>query len=217
MLNLNVPSFKALVKKSHFTKREEDKNEYYDVYVFGLQSVTGKILTFHVMTDSGMLRSRVPISEIYTKAPMNDVPYHYKQLWDCFSEKASVTEYEFLANHRAQATLRDGSRVWCTYMFTVDWYDNPYSNEPSDYKCGHVLKSDEGYLVCMPNNRLFWKDSNWVTKTLPQDLKQFKVDTDLVSVENQSDRWVSEDTDSYYYDMVERKGTKEIDFSEKRK
>jgi hypothetical protein len=65
----------------------------------------------------------------------------------------------------------------------------------------------------MPNNRLFWKDSNWVTKPLPQDLKQFKVDTDLVSVENQSDRWISEDTDSYYYDMVERKGTKEIDFS----
>jgi hypothetical protein len=69
----------------------------------------------------------------------------------------------------------------------------------------------------MPNNRLFWKDSNWVTKPLPQDLKQFKVDTDLVSVENQSDRWVSEDTDSYYYDMVERQSTKEIDFSEKRK
>jgi hypothetical protein len=56
-----------------------------------------------------------------------------------------------------------------------------------------------------------------VTKALPLDLKQFKVDTDLVSVENQSDRWISEDTDSYYYDMVERKGTKEIDFSEKRK
>jgi hypothetical protein len=69
----------------------------------------------------------------------------------------------------------------------------------------------------MPNNRLFWKDSNWVTKPLPQDLKQFKVDTDLVSVENQSDRWVSEDTDSYYYDMVEEKGTKDLDFPKRKK
>jgi hypothetical protein len=42
-----------------------------------------------------------------------------------------------------------------------------------------------------------------VTKSLPQDLKQFKVDTELPSVENQSDRWVTEDGDSFYYDMNE--------------
>jgi len=200
-LNSNIPSFKALVKKSYFTKNIEDKDEYYNVYVFGIQSCSGKILTFHVITDSGMLRSRVPISEIYTRIPTNDVPFNYKQLWDCFSENVSVIEYDFLAFHRAQVVLRDGSKVWATYIFTIDWYNNPYSDEPSDYKCGHILESDDGYLLCMPNNRIFWKDSNFVTKPLPENLKQFKVDTDLPSVENQSDRWVAEDTDSFYYDI----------------
>jgi hypothetical protein len=57
----------------------------------------------------------------------------------------------------------------------------------------------------MPNNRIFWKDSNFVTKQLPEDLKQFKVDTELHSVENQSDRWVAEDTNSFYYDIIENK------------
>lgn len=199
-LNSSIPSFKALVKKSYFTKQDDDE-EYYNVYVFGIQSCSGKILTFHVITDSGMLRSRVPISEIYTSIPTNDVPFNYKQLWDCFSENVAVVEYDFLAFHRAQVVLRDGSKVWATYMFTVDWYDNPYSDEASDYKCGHVLESDDGYLLCMPNNRIFWKDSNFVTKPLPENLKQFKVDTDLPSVENQSDRWVAEDTDSFYYDI----------------
>lgn len=200
-LNSNIPSFKALVKKSYFTKNIDDKDEYYNVYVFGIQSCSGKILTFHVITDSGMLRSRVPISEIYTRIPTNDVPFNYKQLWDCFSENVSVVEYDFLAFHKAQVVLRDGSKVWATYIFTIDWYNNPYSDEPSDYKCGHVLESDDGYLLCMPNNRIFWKDSNFVTKPLPENLKQFKVDTDLPSVENQSDRWVAEDTDSFYYDI----------------
>lgn len=200
-LNSNIPSFKALVKKSFFTKNDDDKNEYYDVYVFGIQSCAGKVLTFHVMTDSGMLRSRVPISEIYTKIPTNDIPFYYKQLWDCFSENVSVIEYDFLAYHRCQVVLRDGSKVWGTYILTVDWYHNPYSNEPSDYKCGHLLQSDDGYLMCMPNNRIFWKDSNWVTKKIPEDLKQFKVDTNLDSVENKSDRWIVEDTDSFYYDI----------------
>ena len=172
------------------------------MYVFGLQSCSGTILTFHVMTDTGMVRSRVPLSEIYLDKPTNDIPFNYKQLWDCFSENVVVLEYKFLAYHRAQIVLRDGTKVWGTYMFTVDWYDNPYSDEPSDYKCGHIFAADDGYLMCMPNNRIFWRDSNWVTKPLPENLKQYKVDTELPSVENQSDRWVAEDTDSFYYNIV---------------
>jgi hypothetical protein len=204
-LNSNIPSFKAFVRKSYFTKNELDADEFYNVYVFALQSCAGKIVTFHVLTDSGMLRSRVPLSEIYTKIPTKDIPYNYKQLWDCFSENVSVIEYDFLAFHRCQVVLRDSTKVWATYIFTIDWYNNPYSDEPSDYKCGHVLESDDGYLLCMPNNRIFWKDSNWVTKQLPDDLKQFKVDTNLDSVENQSDKWVVEDTNSFYYDINENK------------
>jgi hypothetical protein len=204
MLNANIPSFKALVRKSYFTKNEADSKEFYNVYVFGIQSCAGVILTFHVMTDTGMIRSRVPISEIYTSEPESDIPYNFKQLWDCFSNNVSVIEYDFLAYHRARIVLRDGSMVWGTYMFTVDWYNNPYSDEPTDYKCGHVFEADAGYLLCMPNNRIFWKDSNWVTKPLPDDLKQFKVDTELPSVENQSDRWVTEDGDSYYYSFSDQ-------------
>ena len=203
-LNSNIPSFKALVKKSYFTKNEEDSSEYYNVYVFGIQSCSGKILTFHVITDSGMLRSRVPISEIYTKVPNKDIPFNYKQLWDCFSENVAVVNYDFLAYHKAQVVLRDSTKVWATYMFTIDWYNNPYSEEASDYKCGHILKADDGYLLCMPNNRIFWKDSNWVTKELPENLKQFKVDTELFSVENQSDKWIVEDTNSFYYDIIKQ-------------
>lgn len=204
-LNSNITSFKGVVRKSYFTKDINDADEFYNVYVFALQSCAGKIVTFHVLTDSGMLRSRVPLSEIYTTIPTNDIPYNYKQLWDCFSENVSVIDYDFLAYHKCQVLLRDNTMVWATYMFTIDWYSNCYSDEPTDYKCGHILESDDGYLLCMPNNRIFWKDSNWVTKKLPEDLKQFKVDTELLSVENQSDKWITEDTDSFYYDIIENK------------
>jgi hypothetical protein len=36
------------------------------------------------------------------------------------------------------------------------------------------------------------------------DLKEIKVDRVLQSVETMSDRWVSEDSDSYYYDIKEQ-------------
>jgi hypothetical protein len=201
-LNSNIPSFKALVRKSYLTKNREEEKIFVNVYCFAIQSLSGVILTFHIMTDDGMVRSRVPISEIYITEPKKDIPSHYKQLWDCFSENVSVIDYDFLAYHRAEIVLKDGSKIWATYMFTVDWFNNPYSDEPSDYKCGHVFCSDDGYLLCQPNNRIFWKDSNWVTKKLPEDLKQYKVDTELISVENQADRWISEDGDNFYYEII---------------
>jgi hypothetical protein len=201
VLNHNIDNLKCLVRLSHFTHKEEDHDKFHNAYIFGIQSIAGKILTFHIMTDYGMMRSRVPLSEIFLKEPTDDIPFHFKQLWDCFSENVSVITYNYLYERRCQAVLKDGTKVWASYLFTVDWYNNAYSDEPSDYKCGHVLVADDGYLLCQPNNRIFWKDSNWVTKDFPLDIKEIKVDKELLSVETVSDRWVSEDTDSYYYDI----------------
>ena len=200
-LNNNIPHFKCLIRQSFFTKKDDDKNIFHNAYAFGIQSVPSKILTFHIITDYGMVRSRVPLSEIYLKEPENDIPFHFKQLWDCFGYDVSVITYDFLTENRCKVLLRDKTEVWATYIFTVDWFDNPFSDEPSDYKCGHILVADDGYLLCMPNNRIFWKDSNWVTKEFPVKPQEIKVDIHLPSVESVSDRWVSEDSDSFYYEI----------------
>jgi hypothetical protein len=86
-------------------------------------------------------------------------------------------------------------------MFTIDWFNNPYSDEPSDYKCGHILVADDGYLLCQPNNRIYWRDSNWITKDFPISPKEIKVDTYIPSVESVADRWITEDTDCFYYNI----------------
>jgi hypothetical protein len=203
ILNINIPYFKCLIRRSHYTHDKNDYNTYDNAYAFGIQSIAGKILTFHIMTDFGMLRSRVPISEIFIKEPIKDIPFHYKQLWDCFSENVTVTEYSFLKENKCQVILKDKTKIWATYLFTIDWFDNPYSNEPTDYKAGHILIGDDGYLLCQPNNRIFWKDSNWITKSFPVDPKQIKVDKILHSVESVSDKWISDDDDSFYYNMNE--------------
>jgi len=95
-LNSNINLFKCYVRVSHFTKNEADHDNYHRAYAFAVQSCAGKILTFHIMTEYGMLRSRVPISEIFMQIPKNDIPFHFKQLWDCFSENVSVITYDYL-------------------------------------------------------------------------------------------------------------------------
>jgi hypothetical protein len=200
-LNENIDNLKCLIRLSHFTKDPEDYNIFHKAYAFGIQSVAGKILTFHIMTDYGMLRSRVPISEIYLEKPENDIPCHFKQLWDCFSENVTVTTYDYLYEKRCKVLLKDKTQVWATYLFTVDWYRNAYSDEPSDYKCGHILVADDGYLLCQPNNRIYWKDCNWITKKFEVSPNLVKVDNELISVESFSDKWVSSDGDSFYYQI----------------
>jgi hypothetical protein len=201
VLNSNIPNQKLKVRRSWMTKREEDADVFDTCCAFAIQSIAGKILTFHIMTDYGMMRSRVPISELFINEPTNDIPADFKQLWDCFGENVSVIEYSYLSEKRCKVIIKDKTVVWATYLFTVDWFNNSYSDEPTDYKCGHVLVADDGYLLCQPNNRIYWKDSNFITKEFPISPKDFKVDSVLQCVETESDRWVSEDTDSYYYDI----------------
>lgn len=205
VLNANIPNQKLKVRRSWMTKNEEDMDTFDTCYAFAVQSVAGKILTFHIMTDYGMMRSRVPISELFLNEPKSDIPADFKQLWDCFGENVSIIEYSYLSEKRCKVVLKDKSFVWATYLLTVDWFNNSYSDEPTDYKCGHILIADDGYLLCQPNNRIYWKDSNFITSDFPVDPKDFKVDSSLQCVESESDRWVSSSGDSFYYDINEIK------------
>jgi hypothetical protein len=94
----------------------------------------------------------------------------------------------------------------------LGWFNNTYIvNDTSkisiddiqnDYKNAHLLKLDNGCFALQPNNRIFWKDSNFVTKPLdPKSTPKYKVDKEIFVCEK-SDRWTSEDTDCFYYDII---------------
>jgi hypothetical protein len=200
-LNADCPYFRALVRRSYYTHNPEHDNIFDPVVCFAAQSVTNRILTFHCMFDFGMVRSRVPLSALYWKEPTEDVEPHFKMLWNCFGESFSVTQFGYLYNKRAKIILRDKQEIWVTYCFTVDWFDNAFSNEPADAKNAHVCRADSGFYIAMPNNVMRWVDQNWVTRTFPVPPKDIKVDKEWLNVETFSDRWVSEDTDSFYYDI----------------
>ena len=196
-MNYNIPHFKCYVRESYFTKA--DSNQWYFCIAHAVQSLPNKILTFNVLTEHGIHRSRIPLSEIFVEISNKDIPHDFKQLWDCFGYDANIIQYQLLT--RCQVILKDQTKIWAEYLFTIDWFNNAFSNDPTDYKCGHVLLSDDGYLLCQPNNRILWADTNFVTKELTPELaKSQKVDTEILSCEISS-RWMSEDTNNYFYDV----------------
>jgi len=199
LLNTNIPSFRGWVHTAWLTKNEGDKGKYEECYIFAAQSVSGKILTFHIITPYGAVRSRVPLSELYHHPPMEgDVPLDYKQLWDCFSENISVIKYEYLSGRECDVVLKDKKVERCIYLFTIDWFDNPYSDNAYDYKCGHILYSKEnGYLLCQPNNRIIrWYDINYCTIEAPT-ANGWRVDTEIPTVEV-GGKWLP-DNEKYQY------------------
>jgi hypothetical protein len=199
MYNINIPHFYCLLRKEHLYQNKDHFFEYEKVAVFGAQSSSGKALLFTAMLDNGTVRSRIPVHMLCSKEGPSD-PLDVLQLWDCFSENVTVTQYNFLKGSRAKVIFKDKSHCWGKYMMTFDWYDNPYSNEPTQYKCLHMIELDNGNYALQPNNRIFWKEMSFTTKPFPEK-PDYKVDTEEYRCENKSDRWIVSDDDNYYYDI----------------
>ena len=202
MYNLNIPHFYCLLRKEHLYQGKNFVGEYEKVTVFGAQSSPDRAMLFTVMLDNGTVRSRVPINMLCTKN-CKLMPLDYLQLWDCFSINSTVISYDYLKGARAKVIFKDKSFSWGNYMMTFDWYDNSFSNDPSQYKCLHMIELDNGNYALQPNNRIYWKHMSFTTKPFPEN-PDYKVDNKIFRCEDKSDRWIlTGEDDNYYYDIEE--------------
>lgn len=202
MLNISIPHFYAKLREEHLYQHD-GREGFQEVVVFGVQSVGGKAMTFHIMTEEGAVRSRVPIHMLAWKDTAERKSLDHLQLWDCFGESVSVVRYDYLSQSRVQVVFKDGTKEWGSYMMTFDWFNNPYSEEPSQYKAAHLIKLDGGNFSLQPNNRLMWKDMSFITKPFPEK-PDWKVDDKDWVCEEVSDRWVvHHENDNYYYTVKE--------------
>lgn len=202
MLNISIPHFYAKLRDEHLYQHD-GREGFQDVVIFGVQSVAGKAMTFHIMTEEGAVRSRVPIHMLAWKDTAVKKSLDHLQLWDCFGENVTVVTYDYLAQSRVQTVFKDGTKEWGSYVMTFDWFNNPYSAEPTQYKAAHLIKLDGGNFTLQPNNRLMWKDMSFTTKPFPKK-PDWKVDDKDWVCESVSDRWVvHHENDSYYYTVEE--------------
>jgi len=201
MLNINIPHFYCYMRKEHMYQHKDHIGEFVKVTVFAAQSNPDRALLFHVLTDDGLVRSRVPVHMLCHKETAPQMPLDYLQLWDCFSVNCTAIVYDYLKAARAKVVLKDKQELWGEYAMSFDWYDNPYSDEPSQYKSLHLIRLDNGCYTLQPNNRIFWKHMSFVTRPFPEN-PDFKVDNKVFRCEDASDRWLIEgEDDSYYYSL----------------
>jgi hypothetical protein len=210
-MNINITPFYCYVKREHLFGYNEKSEGFEYVLVFGARSVPARAMLFHIMTEGGAQRANVPISALVHKKDAANISLDYLQLWDCFGKEINVVVFDYLVNKRCQIVLKDKTINWGTYMMTFDWENNVYSDTPQDYKNAHLIKLDNGCFALQPNNRIFWRDSNFITKPINiSDVPKYKVDNKVFVCEV-SDRWTSQDTDCFYYEVMEENEFQKVD------
>ena len=100
-LNANIPPIYCKIRKEYLYDFKEHHGESEDCVVFGLASISGKALLFHVMLPNGAVFYRLPISAFFQKrfsrSEVPDMSVDELQLWNCFSYYPSVHCFDWLA------------------------------------------------------------------------------------------------------------------------
>lgn len=215
-IEASLPPTRVWVRDGFFFNDPENP-KYKDKYTLGvLISVRcneGSAALFQVLTEHGMMRDKLPISAICWEKPKSysewkKYPFHYLQLWDCFSKVFSVITLNYVYNAKVDILLKNKEIVSGHYMYTIQWGGNEnygtdltLAEDPGEHKSHHVIALDNGMFAIQPNNRIIkWYDPSFTTKKYEGE--PWKVN-ELEFCCEHHERWETEDSKNYFYQTKE--------------
>ena len=213
-LNANIPPIYCKIRTEYLYDMDEKKRGERDCVIFGIASISGRALLFHILLPNGAVYYRLPISAFFQKHfsrdQVPDMRPDELQLWNCFSYWPSVHVFDFLAGVDGKFRGKDKNFYPGNYLFTVDWahpepniLDVEHSQIPQEHKCAHILALDNGNFAAQPNNRILWHVNNYTTDN---DWPDYKVQNTVWDVE--SSDWITEDSDKMFYEIEPNNTTK---------
>lgn len=197
----DIPHFYCKMRAEYAYDLKDHHGEFFNVWVFAVDSVQGHAVGFDVLTDFGAMFARLPVSALCHKTDAPTMPLDYLELWNNFSYNVEAHEYSSLRRLRCSAILKDKKWYSAEYMFTLSWYGNNFAEDPGEggFKRGHVLKLDNGCFAIQPNNRIKWFEPSFITKAFPEK-NDFKTNSHVWNCEI-GDKWATSDSDEYFYDI----------------
>lgn len=191
---------KIWLRKEFLFDDEHSHGQFVRSVLISAKAIPGRALEFQVLTETGILRDKLPIEAICHIKGSKRRPTHELELWNAFSKRMTVVELPML--NRVQVFNKKQQLEWCTYWHTFDFcldnngYDRSVAEQPDEHKCLHFMACDDGNFMLQPNNRCIWTDPSFITK--PFKHEGYKVSTSVVDVE-MGDVWRTSDDDKQYY------------------
>lgn len=190
MLNCDIPPTEVWVRDEFLHAHERGHGDVTRGYAFGVASVPGQSIGFHVLLENGAQYGRLPLHALLVQ-PKGRVINNLEwiETWDCPSSTVSCVTYDFLAGKKVDAripTQMANYSDWFPgeYLFTLDWNASAYADGVGDlgWKCAHVLRLDAGHFAALPNNKIRWYDKAFVRPF--SERPDYKVNPVKWSVEN---------------------------------
>jgi len=199
-LNADTPLIQCYLRREYLYDLKRGHGDFVPCYVFGVASIQGRAVMFHVLTDSGAQIGRLPISALAHKKDAPPMALDTLELWDAFSYEPSVHKYNYLDGLRCRVFLKDRKTYWGDYKFTIDWCGNEMSEEPGEggWKCAHIIALDNGNFAAQPNNRIFWHEASFVTRPFKK-APDYKTNSHVWKCEG-PDKWTARHSDKFFYD-----------------
>lgn len=141
---------------------------------YGLVSLRGRVWGCTIMLECGAIYRNLPPNSIsFIENPEPNWTLKDSQRWDCYGERFTCIEYEFL-NSLEVKVIYDNKQLGGQYLFTVAPIKDAFSMFPEQAKEFKFIKLDNGRLTIQPTNFLLFKDASFTTNDsfeIPKGLK----------------------------------------------
>lgn len=167
-------TFECFLRRRYLFQGELPEGERKWAYarVVALRSAPGWALCAEVALDEGALYGPLPLAALAWKEGAPERQLQELQPWDSFGPDFTAVRLTGMPP-RAVCRLASGE-VPASYLFTVDWWGNPWSENPQQGKRGHVWALEDGNFALLPNNRVRVVDPS-LTDVEPKQPPGYKV------------------------------------------
>jgi hypothetical protein len=202
----NFFPLKVWVRNEYFYQGKKGMGELTEGVIISVRCMPGQAALFQVLLDNGVLRDKLPSHALLTKPkiPNPDLPFHYLQLWNCFSYNFTLIKLNFISGGPVEVYMKDKKFYSGKYFATINWGSNDIntditlSEDPMEHKSHHIILLDNGQIALQPNNRIKWSEPSFVTKPFPEK-PDYLVCNEFYNVEDH-EKWNTEDSERMFYD-----------------
>jgi hypothetical protein len=205
----NFFPLKVFVRNEYLYQHTKGQGEFTPGVVISVRCMPGQAALFQVLLDNGVLRDKLPSHALLTesKLPDTDLPFHYLQLWNCFSYNFTLIQLGYLLDTNVEVYMKDHKFYSGNYYATINWGGNDIntdltlSEDPIEHKSHHIILLDNGQIALQPNNRIKWSEPSFVTKPFPEK-PDYLVCNEWYNCEG-FEKWHTEDSERMFYDNVD--------------
>lgn len=202
----NFFPLKVFVRNEYMYQHQKGHGEFTPGVVVSVRCMPGQAALFQVLLENGVLRDKLPSHALLTKGklPKPDLPFHYLQIWNCFSYNFTLLQLNYLKDAPVEFYAKDRKWYKGSYYATINWGSNDMNTDltlsetPDEHKSHHIILLENGQIALQPNNRIKWSEPSFVTKPFPER-PDYLVCNETYNVEDH-EKWHTEDSDRMFYD-----------------